>query len=191
MFFLDLAAIVYFIFLLPVPLLWSIFQLNPKWFARFGNWNYAIMTLVYTIVTYTTFAALHLFITQRFGQSPLTLGVGVALVVMGVILGIVAARTLSLTTIIGLPQIHPGRYPSKLVTNGVYAHVRHPRYTSFWMISFGFALSTGLLAMWILFLWSVVGLAVLALLEERELRQRFGQAYRDYMREVPRFFPKI
>ena len=36
--------------------------------------------------------------------------------------------------------------------------------------------------------WALM--AVVIALEEREMRTRFGAAYRDYSRKVPRFFPR-
>jgi protein-S-isoprenylcysteine O-methyltransferase Ste14 len=39
-------------------------------------------------------------------------------------------------------------------------------------------------------LW-VPGIYVIAVLEEKELRAHFGDAYDDYCRKVPRFLPKL
>jgi hypothetical protein len=37
----------------------------------------------------------------------------------------------------------------------------------------------------------VPGILVIALLEEKELRDHFGDAYQTYCRAVPRFLPKL
>jgi protein-S-isoprenylcysteine O-methyltransferase Ste14 len=46
------------------------------------------------------------------------------------------------------------------------------------------------LATYIVFVASLVTLALIVPLEERELRTRFGSAYDDYAARVPSFIPK-
>ncbi len=78
---------------------------------------------------------------------------------------------------------------SGLVQQGLYARVRHPRYTGMMAAVVGACLIAATLLLWIVAAawWLLAILAVL--LEERELRARFGQAYVDYARRVPRFLP--
>ncbi|MEV4952908.1 isoprenylcysteine carboxylmethyltransferase family protein [Paenarthrobacter nitroguajacolicus] len=78
-------------------------------------------------------------------------------------------------------------HPEGLVTTGPYAASRHPMYLGWWMIHAGVAVSRGSA-------WPVVtmpaGMLVEhlgALWEESMLRQRFGEAYADYERDVPRY----
>ncbi|MBI4281307.1 isoprenylcysteine carboxylmethyltransferase family protein [Candidatus Uhrbacteria bacterium] len=191
MIFLDLFAIVFFILLAPIPILSGIFQYNPKWFRRFGNWNYVGVVNFYFVTAIVTLNYLYIIIMLRYPLTqPLVIAGGVILVI-GCIISYIAGRTLTLKTLISLPQIHPERYRQQLVTNGLYKIMRHPRYIGYWMMALGFAMTTGLLLMWLFFIWLIVGLAALALLEERELRQRFGKEYADYMRRVPAFIPKF
>jgi protein-S-isoprenylcysteine O-methyltransferase Ste14 len=90
-------------------------------------------------------------------------------------------------------------YEDRLVTHGPYSLVRHPQFLSAIGISifsislfnpnefFGGALNYGSLVLnWLLFTCS---LWVLAIIEERELRQHFGEEYVEYARRVPRLFP--
>jgi protein-S-isoprenylcysteine O-methyltransferase Ste14 len=77
----------------------------------------------------------------------------------------------------------------ELVTGGPYALVRHPIYTGLLVAIFGSALAIGE--------WrAVLALALVAVafwrklsLEERWMRERFGQAYDDYRRRVPALVP--
>ena len=78
----------------------------------------------------------------------------------------------------------------RLVTEGVYRHVRHPMYASFLVLGAGQAL---LVANWIA---GLSGLAAVALLmavrlprEEAMMIDRFGEQYRDYRRRVGAIVP--
>lgn len=78
-----------------------------------------------------------------------------------------------------------------LTTSGIYAASRHPLYLGSSLIGLGLAVVTG--SMWL----SLGLLAILAplyvrmmALEEKYLTELFPEAYPDYARRVPRFFPK-
>lgn len=82
------------------------------------------------------------------------------------------------------------REDSELVQRGIYAHVRHPLYTSVILSSLGWALiwqsttAFGAALVCVPFFWAK------ALHEERWLRAKFA-GYSDYARRVPRFLPRI
>lgn len=79
----------------------------------------------------------------------------------------------------------------ELTTVGIYKHVRHPRYEGMILAVAGACLFTGSHWTWIVgAVWLLCVLACI-FLEERELRHRFGPAYDDYAKAVPRFFPRI
>ncbi len=84
------------------------------------------------------------------------------------------------------------RKEHKLVTDGLYAHVRHPMYSSFAL----FALAQFLLLQnWIAGPIGLVGFGVLFFMrvphEESVMIETFGDAYRDYMRRTARIIPWI
>ncbi len=60
----------------------------------------------------------------------------------------------------------------EMFTGGLYAYVRHPRYTGMFCVA----------------VWWVLALVVIRL-EERELAARFGPAYATYRKRVPAFLP--
>lgn len=91
----------------------------------------------------------------------------------------------------GLPELDPEGHPQELVRTGLYAHVRHPRYSQIWLVLLGFALLSNYLAIYMLWISWLPAMLGIAWLEERELRERFGAAYEEYAREVPRFFPRL
>lgn len=82
------------------------------------------------------------------------------------------------------------RAEHKLVTDGLYAWVRHPMYSSFLLSAIAQAL---LLANWIA---GPIGLVAIGFLfffrvgrEEALMIETFGEAYRDYMRRTARIVP--
>lgn len=82
--------------------------------------------------------------------------------------------------------------PCRLVTFGVYAHVRHPIYSAalLWCLGQGLGIPNLLVGA------ILPGLLALLLLErakeeEQLLCRAYGQAYRRYMQRVPRFIPRL
>ncbi|HEX3502651.1 MAG TPA: protein-S-isoprenylcysteine O-methyltransferase [Xanthobacteraceae bacterium] len=79
-----------------------------------------------------------------------------------------------------------------LVTSGVYAHVRHPMYSAFWLMALAQAL---LLPNWIAGLSGFVGFGILFFgrvgREEEMMMQGFGEEYRTYMAHTARVVPWI
>lgn len=82
------------------------------------------------------------------------------------------------------------REKHKLVTSGVYALVRHPMYSAFWMWAIAQAL---LLPNWVAGLSGIVGFGMLffgrVFEEERLMLQAFGDEYRAYMQRTSRVLP--
>ena len=83
------------------------------------------------------------------------------------------------------------RKDHSLVTNGPYAYIRHPFYISFGLLVIANGLAT---ANWFIFISGALVFLLLYLRtakEEARLIERFGDAYRSYMRTTGRFLPKL
>ena len=80
----------------------------------------------------------------------------------------------------------------RLLTTGIYIHIRHPMYTSLILIYIGVTVAWGII--WILvpvFVFSVLTILT-ALQEEKFLIRKLENQYKDYIKKVPyRFIPKI
>jgi protein-S-isoprenylcysteine O-methyltransferase Ste14 len=80
----------------------------------------------------------------------------------------------------------------RLVTSGVYRHVRHPMYSAFWLLALSQAL---LLPNWIAGLSGLAGFGTPYALrigpEERMMEQAFGDEWRAYAARTWRVLPFI
>ncbi len=83
------------------------------------------------------------------------------------------------------------RAKDALITTGIYAHVRHPQYLGFLLLTLGVNF------LWTTFstliLWPVLVLLYyrLAKEEEKSIEDKFGEEYREYKRTVPMFIPRV
>ena len=77
-----------------------------------------------------------------------------------------------------------------LVRNNLYARVRHPIYSGGMMVCVGLALLKPTSTFVVACAFGVVWLIIQARLEEVDLLQRLAE-YRQYMKEVPRFIPRL
>ncbi|MFX1482795.1 MAG: isoprenylcysteine carboxylmethyltransferase family protein [Promethearchaeota archaeon] len=77
----------------------------------------------------------------------------------------------------------------KLITTGPYSKIRHPMYSvhTFWFLSW-FLVSTNLLFGISLILW-IAYIALRIPLEEKMLIEKFGDEYKEYMKNTGRLFP--
>ncbi len=98
-------------------------------------------------------------------------------------------KQLKVRTLVGIPELEPAEGGAPL-TDGIYARVRHPRYLQMTIALTGYALIANYPAAYAALLFWCGGIYAVVLLEERELVARFGAAYTEYCRRVPRFVPR-
>ncbi|MBT8764805.1 methyltransferase family protein [Metapseudomonas boanensis] len=79
----------------------------------------------------------------------------------------------------------------EVATTGPYAKIRHPQYIGFVLIMFSFLLQWPTLITLAMFPILVFMYARLAKAEERDSLVQFGDAYRNYMNDVPAFIPRF
>lgn len=115
--------------------------------------------------------------------------IAVLIIVPGLVLG---GTTMRLFVRQGEGTPGPWDPPRRLVVRGVYRHVRNPMISGVIAVLFGEALlfqSLPLLAWAALF--ALANLIYIPLWEEPGLEQRFGEDYRLYRRNVPRWIPRL
>jgi len=97
---------------------------------------------------------------------------------------------LNLATRMGIPELSPTARPQTLVRDGIYGMVRHPIYSGAILAGMPYALIVNYVGVYVLFVAAILVFYAIIVLEERELIDRFGAAYRQYQREVPRLVPR-
>jgi protein-S-isoprenylcysteine O-methyltransferase Ste14 len=127
----------------------------------------------------------------RIPRSAWTWTIGAGLFFFAIWLELKRRRTFSSQLLLGIPELKPSHPAGELIRSGVYGYVRHPRYLECMITLLAFAALTGSAGYFSLAILSVLLYQVVAPLEERELRARYGKAYEDYAREVPRFLPRL
>jgi len=126
----------------------------------------------------------------RFGPSPVLAVIAALFFLASLTLGVQIRKQLSLSVLFGLPELSPTRSGS-LLTEGLYARIRHPRYLQVCLSLTAFALFCNYLATWVVWAAYFPVVYLVVLMEERELRDRFGEEYERYARRVPRFLPRV
>lgn len=182
-----LAALVLFLHL-PIPLYWFVVHPLAKFWRSRQKAAYIIGLLcswppvTAAVVIYRR----HIFRADWPSAPMLVIGLGL-IIFEGWIFWRVH-RDLGTARLVGKTELSGG---GDLERRGIYARIRHPRYTGSFLAILGACFLAGTRVMWMIAaIWLALMLLAIAL-EERELRARFGAAYDDYARRVPRLVPSL
>ena len=169
------------------------FPVHPfaSFWRRVGwRWAYVAGFGVYFATAVILLSLRSRLLSVDFGPSIVTAAAGLAAIAAGAWVSRRRRRYLSLRMLLGVPELSPAQYPGTLLTEGIYARVRHPRYLEILLFSLGYALVSNYLAAYAAAAGMALGIAILIPFEERELLARFGRAYEDYRRRVPAIVPR-
>lgn len=115
---------------------------------------------------------------------------GVIPLISGLALNVWTGRQMSLKVLVGYPELKLSE--GRLVSAGPFSVIRHPTYLAHILMLAGVFLITGYTGPGFLALFDLlISDSVIIPLEERELQARFGDAYREYKRKVPKFLPRL
>ena len=100
--------------------------------------------------------------------------------------------TIKLFYSIGKGTLAPWAPPVNLVTDGPYRYIRNPMITAvlIMLLSESIILNSKMIFGWTV-LFFIINAVYFPLFEEKQLKQRFGNNYIEYMNKVPRWFPKF
>jgi protein-S-isoprenylcysteine O-methyltransferase Ste14 len=80
----------------------------------------------------------------------------------------------------------------ELVTSGPYRYIRHPMYTTFFIVGFGFLFLSANWLIGVIYIGTLLLMyAVRISAEEKMMLDRFGDAYRQYMKTTGRLLPRL
>ncbi len=179
------AAAVFFL-QLPIPLYWYVMHPQVNFWRRHPNAGYITgVALSWPPVT----AGLMLFRHDLFRTEIPSVGrimAGFALILFEGWIFWRVNRDLGGARLVGKTELSGG---GEIMRSGIYGWIRHPRYTGSFLAILGACLIAGTRVAWIVAaVWGLLMLVAI-LFEEREMRARFGAAFEEYRRSVPRFLP--
>jgi protein-S-isoprenylcysteine O-methyltransferase Ste14 len=125
-----------------------------------------------------------------FGTNAILIAWAVPILAASIVLRLQISRHLRFKTLGGLPELAPESHPQPLLTEGIYSHIRHPRYLEVLLVMAALTLVANNLASYVNWIIGIPSVLVIVRLEERELHDRFGAEYDAYRARVPRFIPR-
>lgn len=116
--------------------------------------------------------------------------IGAGIAVVGLVLATYVGHFFGPENLFGYYAYYPPPR-ERLVTEGAFRHVRNPVYSLFLLTAFGLSLArwrayefVGVIVLWL-------GFEVITRFEEHHLLRAIGEPYREYMKRVPRFLPRL
>lgn len=180
-----ISAVVLFL-QLPVPLYWFVLHPNVGFWRRHVRAGFIVAVLFAWGTVTALLVAFHGALFARERAPAWAVVAGLALIALEVYIFWCVKRDLGGARLSGKTELSGG---GEIALGGIYARIRHPRYAGTLCAVVGACLLAGTPRLWVVVaVWSLLLFSAIAL-EERELRARFGAAYADYCRRVPRFLP--
>jgi len=99
------------------------------------------------------------------------------------------AHGVDVTSVLRWEQVY--KMEGRLVTSGIYTHMRHPQYTGIFIITFGFMIQWPTVTTLILWPFVLRMYNRLARREEEDVMAKFPEEYRAYMKRTPMSIPRL
>ena len=164
---------------------WIIDRWGKKGYARVFNTT-SVLTLLLAFLSMNFWNWLY-FLTEPALIQPILLIIGILMAFSGVIIAMQASKVISVSTV---ADMRTDRRP-ELVTDGIYARVRHPLYLATIMV-FGAMAFLYPFPVVMVFAFSMIAYTIIgAYLEERKLLLHYGQEYRDYRKNAGFILPRL
>lgn len=175
----------------PALLFWFLIHPFASFWRRVGpGWTYAVSISAIALVGWGLFQLRAPLLAVDYGTNWGLIAGAVIFLALSVAIALKRRKQLTPRILLGMPEIDAREGGGRLLTEGIYGRIRHPRYVELMLGLTAYALFANFRAIYWLLAGAVVLVYLIVLLEERELRQRFGEAYVEYARRVPRFVPR-
>ena len=183
-------AVLLVISLPPAIVWWYVIHPFVGFWRKIGKpITYTVMTVLFLGSVVGLFAVRDTLVLTDLGTSWIMVGVAAVLVIPAIWLAILRAKYLSFGILAGVPELDADGSGGKLLNQGIYAVIRHPRYVEIALGSLAYAAFANYLGGYILALLTIPGIHAVVVIEEKELAERFGEEYEAYRASVPRYIP--
>ncbi len=174
----------------PGLLLW--FAIHPfagRWRRIGAKGTYGVLAVPVLALMAGIYRGRGWFLAAEYGTNWVLVGLGLLCIAAGIVIAYARGKHLTKRILAGIPELSADD-PGVLLQQGIYARIRHPRYIEllFWVL--GYSLISNYLGTYVLFAIMLPAIYLIVLMEEKELRDRFGEEYTEYCRRVPRFIPR-
>jgi protein-S-isoprenylcysteine O-methyltransferase Ste14 len=187
----DLAALILITLWPVIPLWWIPVHGANSLVRKIGIFIYPIVFFLWAVCAYLIYANRGLLLTFRIDFFIPVRVAGILFSCAGIFLQLWTLHVLSTRVITGVPELFDSA-KTNLVKGGPFSWVRHPTYASHTLLFIGIFLATGIIATGFVALLDFIVVALVIIpMEEKELLRRFGEEYRAYMTQTPRFIPRL
>ena len=183
-------AVLMVVMLPPAIGAWYVIHPFTRFWRRLGT--VASFCVIYSLLISAAVLSWHFspaLVGRDMGFQPVLIVLAVPAAVLGGVIARQRRKYLSQRILVGVPEISSSD-KGRLITDGIYGRVRNPRYLEFVLLSFVYVAFANHSGVWLLYALTFPAIHLVVLLEEPELRERFGAEYEDYCRRVPRYIPK-
>jgi protein-S-isoprenylcysteine O-methyltransferase Ste14 len=174
----------------PAILLWVAIHPFASFWRKLGPvWTYVLLGIPVAAYMVGVWLVRDALLGTDLGTSVITMILAAMSFAAGALLNHQRRKHLNFVALSGIPELSQAQYPGKLFTDGIYGRIRNPRYVEVNFFTLSYALFANYLGTYLVVLLGVPLIYLVVVLEERELQERFGEAYEEYCRHVPRFLP--
>lgn len=175
----------------PVLFLWLAIHPFVAFWRRMGlAATYAILLAGAASLSVLFFAVRGPLLAVEFGTGPALWALAAASYALSLAVETRARKHLKAHILVGVPELRGEAGEDALLTDGIYARMRHPRYVGATLGYVASAFLANYLLLWAALPVFLLVMHTVVLLEERELEERFGDPWRAYAARVPRYLPR-
>lgn len=176
----------------PALAYWCVAHPLAAFWRRLGpRWTLTILLSGFSLGIWGMWRIRDVLLGADLGTNYVLVGPAVLFYSISIYLELKIRKHLKFNTLVGIPEFSSGEDRGRVLSEGIYGRVRHPRYVAVIIGTLGWALFINYVGAYLMALAAVPGLYLVTVLEERELLDRFGEEYASYRERVPRFVPRI
>lgn len=187
----DLLAILACSIYCTIPLFWLVVHPFIERWRKRGRRAFTLILPIWAVFIAAAFTAVWCFRGARLYVNWWTWIPAACLFGIGFSIYAQAFKGFHHSQVSGLDELEPDKHRQELVTTGIRARVRHPIYLGHLCEVLGWSVGTGLVALYVLAAFALITGFFMIRIEDRELEERFGEAYRVYRSTVRAVMPRF